>query len=222
MVAVTPFGLLVPPRCLACATVLRHQQTRTPPPLCGTCADGLEPDGEPHRLDRHVRTVAAHAYVGPLAVAIKQVKTGGLREGARALASLLVLPDLGCPVTWVPAPPGRRRRRGLDLPQVLAGPHARALLARTTDPPEQPDLDATQRLAAQHGTFRATTALRGPVVLVDDVRATGATLLAAATTLRQAGASRVLAVTLAAAGGPPSAVRRRGRGSSAAGSAPTW
>lgn len=213
----SPFGLLVPARCLACRAV-------GPPPLCPDCDTTLEPDGVLHHLTPGAATLAAWAYTGALPDAIKAVKTGGLREGAQALAGLLPVPDVGCPVTWVPAPRARRRRRGLDLPQVLAGPTAVRLLDRLGDPPEQPDLDARQRRAAQAGTFRARGPVPPRVVLVDDVRATGSTLLAAAGALRRAGARRVLCLTLAAAAGPPSAPGRRyGPGAGAASAwAPTW
>ena len=211
--------LLVPSRCLGC-------RDPGPVPFCPDCADELDPDGTVHPLGDGIAAVGAFAYAHPLSTAIKATKSGGLRQAADALARLLVLPT-AVPVTWVPAPRARRRRRGVDLPERLAGPDGIRLLERVGRPVEQPDLDARQRLDAQDGTFRATCRLDGPIVLVDDVRATGATLLAAATTLRAAGASRVLGVTLAAAGGPPSAGRRprrtgarRGPGSTAA-SAPT-
>lgn len=211
--------LLVPTRCLGC-------RDPGPVPFCPDCADELDPDGTIHPLGDGIATVGAFAYAHPLSTAIKATKSGGLRQAADALARLLALPP-DVPVTWVPAPRSRRRRRGIDLPERLAGPNAVRLLERVGRPVEQPDLDARQRLEAQVDTFRTTRRLHGPVVLIDDVRATGATLLAAASTLRDAGADRVLGVTLAAAGGPPSAGRRprrtagrRGPGSTAA-SGPT-
>ena len=195
--------LLVPRRCLACVAIGAI-------PFCPDCADELEPDGTLHRLGPRTATVGAFAYAAQLSTAIKAVKTEGLREGADALARLLDLPN-GHPVTWVPAPSRRKRRRGLDLPERLAGPTAIRLLTRIGRPPEQPDLGAAERLTAQQGTFAATQRVTGPIILVDDVRATGATMLAAAEALLDAGASRVLGVTLAASGGPPSVGRRRRR-----------
>lgn len=213
--------LLLPPRCLACAALLAPCRPRPPAPLCEACEAGLQPDGEGHVLAPGVVAVAAFAYADPLARAIKRVKTDALREGARALAGLVPLPAAAVR-TWVPAPPSRRRRRGLDLAQVLAGPGAHPLLASARRRPDQPDLDAAGRRAAAVGGYRAVGPVPPAVTLVDDVRATGATLLAAATALRGAGARRVLAVTLAASAGPPSAGGRpdppapRGPGSAAA------
>lgn len=189
--------LLVPPRCLACA------RTGTEP-LCGACAALLEPDGEGYELAPGVVAVAAFTYADPIARAIKRVKTDALRAGARSLAGLLDLPT-GAPRTWVPAPLARRRRRGLDLPEVLAGPDAVRLLRATRSRADQPGLDAAGRRRSAIGAYIATGPSPTAVVLVDDVRATGATLLAAATALQAAGTRRVLCLTLAASPGPPSA-----------------
>ena len=198
--------LLLPPRCLSCTALLPPARDRRPAPhpMCPTCEAALEPDGEGHLLADGVVAVAAFAYADPLAGAIKRVKTDALREGARALAGLLPLPP-SATRTWVPAPPSRRRRRGLDLAQVLAGPGARPLLVSARRRPDQPDLDAAGRRAAAVGAYLPLGGVPRAVTLVDDVRATGATLLAAATALRHAGAERVLAITLAASAGPPSA-----------------
>ncbi|CAN5332884.1 hypothetical protein BH23ACT9_BH23ACT9_23300 [soil metagenome] len=194
--------LLLPPRCLACAVVGAE-------PLCADCTDLLEPDGEGHRLAEGIVAIAAFAYADPLAAAIKRVKTDALRRGGVALAGLLqpLLP-VRTPRTWVPAPPGRRRHRGIDLPELLAGPAAIPLLRATRRRPDQPDLTAADRRAAAIGAYAALGSVPPAVVVVDDVRATGATLLAAATALREGGARRVLAVSVAASAGSPSAARQ--------------
>ncbi|MGI9018042.1 MAG: hypothetical protein ACR2HR_13215 [Euzebya sp.] len=197
-------NLLIPPRCLACKRVGIE-------PLCHDCLHDLEPDEEGHELAPGVVAVSVYVYADPLATAIKRVKTDALRAGARGLATLLephVPPKT--PRTWVPAPPRRRRRRGLDLPEILAGPAARALLVNTRTRIDQDRLDARGRRRSAVGSYAATATVPRAVVLIDDVRATGATLLAAATALRRAGAERVLALTLAASPGPPSVVQDHG------------
>jgi len=150
--------------------------------------------------------VAAFAYADPIAAALKRAKTPGGHGGAAALAYLLwrqlgvhpaALPGVR---TWVPSLPAAERSRGRSLPQVLAGDGAVGLLTRVGSPPDQKSLGRRQRRASPHGTFLATQAVPSRVVLVDDVRTTGATALAAAQALHDAGADKVLLVTLAVAG----------------------
>ena len=58
---------------------------------------------------------------------------------------------------------------------------------------------APERRQNVRGAFRAPAAVRGCVVLVDDVYTTGSTVSAAATALRAAGAASVEVVTFARA-----------------------
>lgn len=110
----------------------------------------------------------------------------------------------------VPASPDRVRERGYDQAALLAGEAGRRLrlpvlnaLERTRTTTAQFDLDRAARASNLGGAFRV--AARMPpanvegrwLVLVDDVATTGATLAACATTLLQAGALAVSAVTVA-------------------------
>lgn len=104
----------------------------------------------------------------------------------------------------VPLHPRRRRERGYnqatDLARHLGLPVVDAL-ARTRHTGTQTALPAADRHANVSGAFRVTrrvSALAGSsVVLVDDVRTTGATLEACARVLREAGVREVFAVTAA-------------------------
>jgi predicted amidophosphoribosyltransferase len=104
-------------------------------------------------------------------------------------------------VTWAPTTPARRRARGFDPAELLARGVARrlgircaGLLDRLPGPP-QTGLPA----AARHRgpTFVARRRAPAGVLVVDDIATTGATLSAAASALRGAGAREVLAVTAA-------------------------
>lgn len=208
--------LLVPPRCGGCAAP-------TPPDplwLCARCRDRvarlLLPDAGWLRPAEGVLAVAPYAYAGPLAAAVRRAKTPGGHALAPTLAALLwaglrTTPRaLGAPVTWVPSVPRRARSRAAQLPRVLAGPGAVALLARRGDPPDQAGLSPDRRRVAPLGTFVARAPAPPRVVLVDDVRTTGTTALAAADALLRAGARRVLVVTLAVGGQDPRLALSRG------------
>lgn len=121
-----------------------------------------------------------------------------------------------CLLVAVPLHPWRRWRRGFNQSEVIAQQLARVLRVRSNSTSicaprvlrrvrwtaPQVELDEEQRAANVSGAFAAdATALRAlprlPIVLVDDVTTTGATLDECARTLRAAGATQIFAVTFA-------------------------
>ncbi|MBW3605371.1 MAG: hypothetical protein KY460_10780 [Actinobacteria bacterium] len=184
---------------------------------CGACADGLctrcrraaadlcLPAGAPVRIAPSVIAVAAYRYEGVIARAIRSVKRPGRHAAAAHLGALLwaqlepvVAAGASWPRTWIPSTASRRRQRGADIPHLLAGDDAVALLRRVRQGGDQTGLDAVRRRALPPGDFQPGHGVPPQVVLVDDVRTTGATARAAAMALQSAGAERVLVVTLAA------------------------
>lgn len=152
--------------------------------------------------------------------AVHALKYGGLPRIADDLATAMArvsLPGAGAAVLVpVPLAPRRLRARGYNQSQCLARYLAhrwrrpvRQLLTRTRDTATQTALTPTARLANVAGAFQVRnaecemrnerigvhSALSSPLVLVDDVFTTGATLAAAARALQDAGALSIMAVT---------------------------
>lgn len=196
------------------------------PPLCAWCGDPFsdpENTAEPaagllahatvcpqqRRQTAIDRARAAGPHTGSLRAVIHAFKYGGRRSVAVGLAALMR--DAGTDVldgaeVVVPVPlhRARLRSRGFnqadDLAAHLELPVVHALRRiRHTD--VQANLTAQDRLRNVAGAFAAARSsgdVRGAtVVLVDDVRTTGATLEACALALKQSGAREVRVLTAA-------------------------
>lgn len=190
---------VLPVRCAACAEP-GFGWCR----VCAAAAEGLRlTGGGAVLLTPAVAAVGVYAYDGVVRDAVRGMKLSGRSAAAADLGceirALAVIPA-GWQVTWVPSTRRRRRQRGFDLPRLLAGPGAVGLLERTFEGPDQTELTSQQRRSFPPDAFRAISPLPRCVVLIDDVRTTGATATAAAGALTAAGASHVLVATLAVGG----------------------
>lgn len=171
--------------------------------FCDVCAPLLEPlrGGD-----------AAFEYGGPIADAIQRFKYEGRIDLAGPLGRLLAEACLSLSgrvdsVVHVPLHRRRRRERGFDQTALLAVAVARALdipldgrrLKRIRHTPPQAQRGLSERQHNIHGAFVAREDRRRTrVLLIDDVRTTGATLTEAAGVLRQSGTVEVRAFALAA------------------------
>jgi ComF family protein len=201
--------LLAPRACAACDLPLEEDDIH----FCGGCAPLLEEAPAGHRPP--ASAAAAYVHTGPLAEAVRRYKYGPRADLAGPLGALLAdaaRPLAGRVDVVVPMPlhPRRLRARGFDQAALLALPVARALgvpcvtraLCRVRETPPQAGLDAQGRAENVRGAFRvrAVTGLAGArVLLVDDVRTTGATLAAASEALCEARVAEVRTLTLALA-----------------------
>nr|WP_201784718.1 phosphoribosyltransferase family protein [Nonomuraea pusilla] len=168
---------------------------------------------------------AAASYEGGVRRAVVAYKERGATALAGALGTLLAYAVLtavtrtglaGGALTLVPVPSARRslRSRGHDPVGRLATLAARDLralglpagvwpaLRQSRRVADQAGLSRAQRAANLDGALRLSPAARtrpaGPVLVVDDIVTTGATLAEAARALRAAGTDVALAVTVAA------------------------
>jgi predicted amidophosphoribosyltransferase len=125
-------------------------------------------------------------------------------EAARIVAGVVPPPPVVA-LAYVPGDPDRSLWRGQNTAQALArelavlwGLPVADALERTRTVRPQRGLPRQDRRQNVRGSFHAFSKLR-TVALVDDVYTTGATVSAAATELRRAGARHVHVVTFARA-----------------------
>ena len=186
------------------------------------CWNRIEPAPRLPWTDTNIAAGMAGArYEGALRDIIHAFKYQGRRSLARPLSDLMrkgaadILRDADC-VVPVPLHPLRRLRRGFnqaaDLARGLDMPIVYALW-RWRPTRSQMGLGGASRRLNVHGAFmlsplrRATRGIESDriegrvVVLIDDVRTTGATLNACAVVLKQSGAREVRALTVATADG---------------------
>jgi ComF family protein len=213
--------LVLPRRCVACGSPgdcfcarCRGSLVRLTPPLCARCGAPTAWPVERCRecAGRRLAFASARAavtYAGPTRALVSAWKERGLHPGG-ALAAGLVAEVVPRPVadviTYIPPDGDRSLRRGYhpaaELARELAarwGLDCERLLDRTRAGRRQTGLSVAERRRNVSGAFGVVTTPARTVVLVDDVYTTGATVAAAASALRAAGARHVQVVTFARA-----------------------
>ncbi|MDB4947263.1 MAG: Competence protein phosphoribosyltransferase domain protein [Labilithrix sp.] len=199
--------LAAPTRCAACDARVRPRDV-----FCASCAVAAE-EASP----QPEREAAVYAYGGSVAEAVQRFKFEGRYDLASRLGGVMaerVRPLAGLLDVVVPVPlhPVRLAERGYNQAALLGRVVARTLalrhdpraLVRRVATAQQASLGRKERLRNVASAFAARVpgALRGQrVLLVDDVRTTGATLAACRETLLGAGAEQVATVVLASTEG---------------------
>jgi len=194
-------------------------QFAQPRPRCRTCAipvvPGIDQCGACVRQNPPLDACfTAVAYAYPWSGLVINFKFHAQPGLAASLALLLrsapwVEPALDSADIVLPMPLSRERllARGFNQALLLAKHLAPdksdgGMLLRLLDTPAQRTLGRAERLTSMAGAFSAeplaAARLRGArVVLVDDVMTSGATLFAAARTVRQAGAAHITGLVIA-------------------------
>lgn len=182
-------------------------------PWCSHCAQELDGAVNPVWLTHAPPTVACLPYADEVPEAIVAYKDRGARQLASQLSNVLAagLLALGehleddAVLVPVPSSPAALRRRGFDHMGVLAaragervGRPSRRIL-RGGQRADQSGLGFADRRRNISHRVRVVTPGRGPVVLVDDVRTSGATLSECDRALRSAGYTPLAHVVIAGA-----------------------
>lgn len=168
--------------------------------LCGACAAELTPSVRPVRCDAPVPVLATCPYRPILEHVIPRYKDDGALHLDRVLGALLassveaLRPGTDAVLVPLPSLPSAVRRRGFDHARRVAVVAARAtglrvepLLRRSRAGADQRELGRAGRLHNLRGAMTARPTPR-PVVVVDDVVTTGASLREACRALSAAGA----------------------------------
>ncbi len=176
-------------------------------PVCDACAP--VPLLQRRRLDGGLMCVSGASWGDETASVMLALKEDGVTRVARDLAPLLLaahgsaIAGSTARVTLIPVPtrPAADRRRGYRPVEVLlraAGLPFRRALRVTSAVRDQRELGRDERARNTQGAFavRRTAPILGPVIVVDDVVTTGATLVNSARTLTSAGFDVLASMTV--------------------------
>ena len=203
--------LLYPPKCAFCRRLVRDGRM-----LCTSCENTLPAPDRNHEIQYFPELsfcLSPLYYTGTVRDSLHRFKFHGAAAYYRIYAELMaaclqrhgVQPEL---ITWVPISRKRLRRRGYDQDRLLAEeiarllniPCERMLEKIRHNAPQSGKKGIEERRENVQGVYRSTAPCFGEqILLVDDIVTTGSTLSAAAEVLKQAGAEKVIGLTLARA-----------------------
>ena len=175
--------------------------------LCPDCAAGIEVFNDAPILKDIDGYTAPYVYNDVSARMVKRLKYGGAKHIAKHLADAVCIPaewEIDA-VVPIPLHYRRLRKRGFNQSELIAKHIAErlglklgaSLVVRRKDTKQQTRLSDAGRRRNIKGAFLADGSCRGmKVLLVDDVRTTGATLCECAKELKACGCEKVYAATV--------------------------
>lgn len=201
---------MIPPACFVCKKLVPETLRLQPGRTCASCR----------------KYTVVHTFLSPFSYQdeivrelVHNLKYYRLKDIARELGRMLdrylkyfeiVLPE-SCVIVPVPLHPKRKRVRGFNQAELIAQGFLSLLsgrdfkiendlLKRVRKTRPQVELSGEERRKNVQGIFaakRTEEVKEKIVVLIDDVKTTGATLEEAARVLKEAGAKEVWAITVA-------------------------
>ncbi|MDR0223023.1 MAG: double zinc ribbon domain-containing protein [Oscillospiraceae bacterium] len=198
-----------PNRCPFCGEIIPYDEY-----FCAPCPEKLKFFGDGEAVENVVRSFAAFEYDETAAPFIYALKENGNGYAAAAAAKLIYdllqdAPDVKIDlIACIPPSKSGLRKRGYNPPALIAAelsaltgiPSDVKLLVKTRETETQKELSSRERRENLKGVFAAAKGktVAGAVLLVDDVKTTGATLGEAAGVLLSAGAKGVFTAAAAA------------------------
>ena len=177
-------------------------------PLCPACQKALDALklADDKATNENIRSI--YRYDGVVRQLVILLKDHCVQDAAQVLAQQMAeeikamnLPD-DTVLTWVTMPDIRKKKRGIDHGYTLCeavgsmtGMPAKELLIRIKNSHTQRGLNREARLRNIADSIRCENNIPYPVVLIDDVLTTGASVSVCLDALKGAGAPQVWAVT---------------------------
>ncbi len=199
--------IFYPKRCIFCKAYIDNLNDNI---LCCSDCERKLIDVKTITDKTNTRCLSASVYADNMRLAIHRFKFRGRIQYAKTLAYFLHRAveneDAFDLITWAPTSTLRRLKRGYDQSKLLANALGKRMgvpvkrgLIKFKHTKRQSELSADRRFENVRGKYRACSdaIMHKRILIVDDVRTTGATINECVDILLRGGASECIAVTVA-------------------------